>query len=38
VYCLAQSVGEEDLKMLVGTDCRIHFDLVTALHHLHWRT
>jgi nucleoside 2-deoxyribosyltransferase len=37
VYCLAQSVAEEDLKMLVGTDCRIYFDLVTALHHLHWR-
>ncbi|MGG5819341.1 PfkB family carbohydrate kinase [Falsiroseomonas sp. HW251] len=37
VYCLSQAVGEEDLKMLVGTECRIHSDLVTALHHLHWR-
>ena len=37
VYVLAQNVPVEDLKMIVGTDCRVYRDLVTALHHLAWR-
>jgi len=37
VYALAQSVGDEDLKMIVGSGCRVYGDLVTALHHLVWR-
>jgi hypothetical protein len=38
VYALAQSVSEEDLKMVVGSGCRVFSDLVTALHHAAWRT
>jgi nucleoside 2-deoxyribosyltransferase/sugar/nucleoside kinase (ribokinase family) len=38
VYVLAQSVGVEDLKMIVGSDCRVFDDFVTALHHVAWRT
>ena len=38
VYALAQSVGVEDLKMIVGSDCRVFDDFVTALHHVAWRT
>ena len=38
VYAIAQSVSSEDAKMLVGTDCRLFDDLVTALHHVAWRT
>ena len=38
VYALAQTVSEEDLKMVVGSDCKVFEDLVTALHHTAWRT
>lgn len=38
VYALAQSVGSEDLKMIVGSDCRVFDDFVTALHHVAWLT
>lgn len=38
VYALAQSASEEDLKMVVGSECRVFVDLVTALHHTAWRT
>jgi nucleoside 2-deoxyribosyltransferase len=38
VYALAQSVSEEDLKMVVGSGCRVYDDFVTALHHAAWRT
>ena len=38
VYSLAQTVSTEDLKMIEGTDCKVYADLVTALHHLAWRT
>jgi len=37
VYALAQAVNEEDLKMVVGTDCKVFFDFVTALHHTAWK-
>jgi nucleoside 2-deoxyribosyltransferase len=37
VYALAQAVAEEDLKMVVGSDCSVFFDFVTALHHTAWR-
>lgn len=37
VYALAQAVNDEDLKMVVGTDCRLFFDFVTALHHTAWK-
>lgn len=38
VYALAQAVNEEDLKMVVGSDCRVFFDFVTALHHTAWKS
>ena len=38
VYVLAQTVSEEDLKMVVGSGCRVFDDFVTALHHTAWRT
>jgi len=38
VYALAQTVGDEDLKMIIGSDCRVFADFVTALHHVAWRT
>lgn len=37
VYALAQAVDQEDLKMIVGTDCKVFFDFVTALHHTAWK-
>lgn len=37
VYVLAQAVNEEDLKMVVGSDCSVFFDFVTALHHTAWK-
>jgi nucleoside 2-deoxyribosyltransferase len=38
VYALAQTVMEEDLKMVAGSGCSVFDDFVTALHHLAWRT
>lgn len=38
VYALAQSASEEDLKMVIGSECRVFPDFVTALHHAAWRT
>ncbi len=38
VYALAQTVSEEDLKMVRGSGCLIFDDFVTALHHTAWRT
>lgn len=38
VYALAQAVNQEDLKMIVGTDSKVFFDFVTALHHTAWKT
>ena len=38
VYALAQSASEEDLKMVIGSECRVFNDLVSALHHTAWRT
>lgn len=37
VYALAQTVSEEDLKMVSGSGCAIFCDFVTALHHVAWR-
>lgn len=37
IYALAQTVSDEDLKMVVGSGCRVYDDFVTALHHLAWR-
>ncbi|WP_221623397.1 nucleoside 2-deoxyribosyltransferase [Burkholderia ubonensis] len=37
IYALAQAVNEEDLKMVVGSDCNMFFDFVTALHHTAWK-
>ena len=37
VYCIAQTVPPEDLKMIEGSGCKVYTDLVTALHHLAWR-
>jgi hypothetical protein len=36
VYALAQAVSEEDLKMYVGSGCRVFSDFVTAIHRLAW--
>ena len=38
VYVLAQTVSEEDSKMVVGSGCQVFDDFVTALHHVAWRT
>lgn len=38
VYALAQTVSDEDLKMVVGSDCRVFDDFVTAIYHTAWRT
>lgn len=38
VYVLAQNVSEEDLKMIAGSDCKVFFDFVTALHNTAWKT
>jgi nucleoside 2-deoxyribosyltransferase len=38
IYALAQSVSEEDLKMVLGSGCKVFDDFVTALHHVAWRT
>jgi nucleoside 2-deoxyribosyltransferase len=38
VYVLAQSVSEEDLKMVTGSNCNVFFDFVTALHHTAWKS
>lgn len=38
VYAIAQTVPDEDLKMVTGSGCVVFDDLVTALHHLAWRT
>ena len=37
VYALAQAVSDEDLKMVVGANCKLFDDFVTALHHTAWR-
>lgn len=37
VYALAQAVNEEDLKMVIGSNCNVFFDFVTALHHTAWK-
>ena len=37
VYALAQAVSEEDLKMVVGSDCQVFHDFVTALHYAAWK-
>jgi hypothetical protein len=34
---LAQTVSEEDLKMVAGSGCKVFDDFVTALHHAAWR-
>ncbi|WNO04009.1 PfkB family carbohydrate kinase [Rhodoferax mekongensis] len=36
VYTLAQSVSEEDMKMVVGSGCKVFYDFVTAMHHCAW--
>lgn len=37
IYALAQTVSDEDLKMITGSGCQVFEDFVTALHHLAWR-
>lgn len=36
IYVLAQQVTDGDLKMIEGTGCKVHRDLVTGLCHLVW--
>jgi nucleoside 2-deoxyribosyltransferase len=36
VYGFAQITPEEDLKMVVGSDCQAFTDFVTGLHHCAW--
>lgn len=38
VYALAQTVSDEDMKMVSGSGCRVFDDFVTAVHHVAWRT
>ena len=38
VFCIAQNVPKNDLKLPEGTNCTIHEDLVTGLHEVAWRT
>lgn len=38
VYGLAQSATEEELKMVVGSGCRVFDDFVTAIYHTAWLT
>src|SRR5262249_26011847 len=38
VFALAQTVSDEDLKMVVGSGCVVFDDFVTAIHHVAWRT
>lgn len=38
VFCIAQNVAKNDLKLPEGTDCTIHEDFVTGLHQVAWRT
>jgi len=37
VYAFAQTVSSEDLKMIVGSHCKVFSDFVTALHRAAWR-
>lgn len=36
VYTFAQSVSEEDMKMVVGSGCKVFYDFVTAVHQCAW--
>ena len=38
VFCIAQNIPRNDLKLPEGTDCTIHDDFVTGLHKVAWRT
>jgi hypothetical protein len=38
VYALAQTTGEEDLKMVTGSGCKIFSDYVTAIYHTAWQS
>ena len=38
IFCIAQNVSENDMKLPKGTKCTIHEDFVTALHEAAWRT
>ena len=37
IFCIAQNVSENDLKLPQGTECTIHKDFVTGLHEVAWR-
>ena len=38
VFCIAQNVSKNDLKLPIGTKCSIHHDFVTGLHAVALRT
>jgi nucleoside 2-deoxyribosyltransferase len=38
IYALAQTVSDEDMKMVSGSRCRVFDDFVTAVHHVAWRS
>ncbi|MDD9909867.1 MAG: PfkB family carbohydrate kinase [Ahrensia sp.] len=38
VFCVAQNMRENDIKLPVGSGCFVHTDFVSALHSLVWRT
>jgi nucleoside 2-deoxyribosyltransferase len=38
VYIFSQVTTVGDLTMMIGTDCHIHNDFTTAIHHAAWRT
>ncbi|WP_250492908.1 PfkB family carbohydrate kinase [Caballeronia sp. GAWG1-1] len=37
VYALAQAVSDENLKMVIGSESKVFYDFVTALHHTAWK-
>ena len=37
IFCIAQNVSENDLKLPQGTECSIYKDFVTGLHEAAWR-
>ena len=37
VFCVAQNMRKEDLKLPVGSGCVVHNDFVSALHLMAWR-
>jgi nucleoside 2-deoxyribosyltransferase len=37
IVCLAENVKEEDLKMIIGTNCSVTDDFTTAIYRSIWK-